>query len=142
MANMKIELPDFYTENDIKNAFNDGYVAGVEAAQPKWISVEERLPENEETVLAVTKHSFHTHNGIREITTVSAVFHTDGKTFSGDSKYNFDEGDVYLIYDEDNDEYIVPEGWWESTYFTEQFAAVDEEVLYWMPLPEPPKEET
>ena len=111
-------------------------------AMPKWVSVEERLPENEKTVLAATKHSFTTHNGIREIITVSAVFHTDGKTFSGDSKYNFDDGDVNLIYDEDNDEYIVPEGWWESTYFTEEFAAVDEEVLYWMPLPSCPEEDS
>ena len=120
--------------------YKRGYADGLESAQPKWISVEERLPENEKTVLVATKHSFATHNGVREIVTVSAAFHTDGKTFSGDSKYNFDDGDVDLIYDEDNDEYIVPEGWWESTYFTEQFAAVDEEVLCWMPIPEPPEE--
>ena len=113
----------------------------MEAAAPKWISVEERLPKNEETVLAVTKRSYFTRNGKREKLTVHAVFHTDGKTFSEDSKYNFDEESVDLPYDEDNDEYIVPEGWWESTYFTEEFAAVDEEVLYWMPLPEPPEEE-
>lgn len=31
-------------EHDLKMAFNDGYQAGYEAAQPKWISVEERLP--------------------------------------------------------------------------------------------------
>ena len=124
----------------ISSDYCKGWNDAVEA-MPKWISVEERLPENEKTVLAATKHRFYTHNGIRETITISAVFHTDGKTFSGDSKYNFDEGDVDLIYDEDNDEYLVPEGWWESTYFTEQFAAVTEEVLFWMPLPEPPEEE-
>ena len=32
---------------DLKMAFEDGYRAGVEAAQPKWISVDERLPERE-----------------------------------------------------------------------------------------------
>lgn len=32
-------------EHDLKMAFDDGYQAGMEAAQPKWISVEERLPE-------------------------------------------------------------------------------------------------
>lgn len=32
-------------EHDLKMAFDDGYLAGYEAAQPKWISVEERLPE-------------------------------------------------------------------------------------------------
>lgn len=37
--------------HDLKMAFEDGYQAGVEAAQPKWISVEDRLPEEGETVL-------------------------------------------------------------------------------------------
>lgn len=37
--------------HDLKMAFEDGYQAGVEAAQPKWISVEERLPEKPCTVL-------------------------------------------------------------------------------------------
>lgn len=37
--------------HDLKMAFEDGYQAGVEAAQPKWISVDERLPEEGETVL-------------------------------------------------------------------------------------------
>ena len=32
--------------HDLKMAFEDGYQAGVEAAQPMWISVEERLPDN------------------------------------------------------------------------------------------------
>ena len=33
------------TEHDLKMAFDDGYQAGVESAQPKWISVDEGLPE-------------------------------------------------------------------------------------------------
>ena len=37
--------------HDLKMAFEDGYQAGVEAAQPKWISVEERLPEKPCSVL-------------------------------------------------------------------------------------------
>lgn len=37
--------------HDLKMAFEDGYQAGVEASQPKWISVKDRLPEEGETVL-------------------------------------------------------------------------------------------
>ena len=37
--------------HDLKMAFEDGYQAGVEAAQPKWISVEERLPKKPCSVL-------------------------------------------------------------------------------------------
>lgn len=39
--------------HDLKMAFEDGYQAGVEAAQPKWISVEERLPEPHTDVLLI-----------------------------------------------------------------------------------------
>ncbi|MBP3409707.1 MAG: DUF551 domain-containing protein [Clostridia bacterium] len=34
-----------------KAAWDQGYRVGMESAQPKWISVEERLPEESETVL-------------------------------------------------------------------------------------------
>lgn len=37
--------------HDLKMAFEDGYQAGVEAAQPKWISVDERLPDKSGEVL-------------------------------------------------------------------------------------------
>lgn len=42
---------DVYIGHDLKMAFEDGYQAGVEAAQPKWISVEDRLPEKPCTVI-------------------------------------------------------------------------------------------
>lgn len=44
---------NFDIGHDLKMAFEDGYQAGVEAAQPKWISVEERLPEPNTTVLLI-----------------------------------------------------------------------------------------
>ena len=123
-------------ERDLKAAFDDGYRAGVEAATPKWISVEERLPKNEKPVLIATKWSLMGMHGMA----VSCGFYTNGKTFTGNSDYNWNDGDCDLIYDEEEDEYIVPEGWWESVRYTEQFSAVDEPVTHWMPLPEPPKE--
>ena len=44
---------NFDIGHDLKIAFEDGYRAGVEAAQPKWISVEEQLPEPNTTVLLI-----------------------------------------------------------------------------------------
>lgn len=38
---------DFDIGHDLKMAFDDGYQAGLEAAAPKWTSVEERLPEED-----------------------------------------------------------------------------------------------
>lgn len=112
------------------------YIQQLEAQVPKWISVEERLPKNEKPVLVATKWSLMGMRGMA----VSCGFYTDGKTSTGNSDYNWNDGDCDLIYDEEEDEYIVPEGWWESVRYTEQFSAIDEPVTHWMPLPEPPKE--
>lgn len=40
-------------EHDLKMAFDDGYQAGFEAAQSKWISAEERLPDISDVVLVI-----------------------------------------------------------------------------------------
>lgn len=90
-----------------RNADALAYIQQLEANQPKWISVKERLPKNEELVLIATKWSLMGMRGMA----VSCGFHTNGKTFTGESDYNWDAGDVDLGYDEEEDEYIVPEGW-------------------------------
>ena len=114
----------------------EGESIGKDTNVPRWISVKERLPGNEKPVLIATKWN---RMGMRGMA-VSCGFHTDGKTFIGNSDYDWTDGNVDLIYDEDEDEYIVPECWWESVRYSDEFSAVDEPVLYWMPLPEPPKE--
>ena len=45
---------DFDIGHDLKMAFEDGYLAGVETAQPKWISVEDRLPEKDGKYIVCT----------------------------------------------------------------------------------------
>ena len=72
---------------------------------------------------------------------VSTAFYTDGKMNTEESGYNWDLGNVDMEYDEEVDAYIVPEGWWESVRYGEEFSAVDYFVTHWMPLPQPPKGE-
>ena len=107
------------------------------AKVPKWISVKERLPENEERVLITERHEgFYG----KPWCVVMTAFHTDGKTFAEDSDYNWSEGSVEMQYDEEADDFVVPEGWWEDVQCGDEFSKVEHKVTHWMPLPQPPKE--
>lgn len=103
---------------------------------PQWISVKDRLPEVETEVLIACNR-----NGYRF---VCPAIYEDGTVLTQDSIWNWYELDNYGTYSEENDDYFVPECWWESRKFTPDDVynnPVDCAVTHWMPLPEPPKGE-
>ena len=105
--------------------------------------VTERLPENEVDVLILAKRQWYSIKEPGRLTTVPTVamaFHTDGKMNTEESSYNWEFDAADMKYDEEADAFIVPEGWWESVQYGENFSAVDNVVTHWMPLPEPLKE--
>ena len=108
------------------------------AKMTKWISVKERLPENEKCVIIA---------GWREGISgklwpvVMTAFHTDGKMLAQDSDYAWSNGNIEMKYDEDADDFIVPEGWFEDVQCADEFSTVDAiSVTHWMPLPQLPEE--
>lgn len=106
----------------------------------EWISVKDRLPENEKNVLVVVRRKWFSNPG-KYYNFVVNAFRTDGKHNTEETDYIWDFGGYeHLEYDEENYAYVIPEGWWESVHYSEEFSAVDDEVTHWMELPELPNE--
>lgn len=101
----------------------------------RWIPITERLPKPETEVMIACNR-----NGWRFIAT---AIHEDGTLFKEDSDWFWNDIWEYGRYDEERDDYIIPEGWWESRCFTPDDVyncPVDCEVTHWMPMPELPEE--
>ena len=93
----------------------------------KWIPTSERLPEVEVEVLICTK------NG-----TITTAHYEDGQVREVDSIWSWDNLYDYAYYDEEVNDYIIPEGWWEYRHYNPDEVynnAVEDEVVAWMPLP-------
>ena len=94
----------------------------VESAQPKWISVEERLPDDLEEVLILVKET---------------EFYGQYKEFSKSYFCQYigcvDDGEWFTVWCHGH-RYIKDTA---KEPYADKF-----DVTHWMPLPEPPKEET
>lgn len=119
----KIELLEFISGAVLKADGADG-----------WISVKDRLPEPEQEVLAVCRKRYGS--------LVVPAIYENGEVNTDDSNWHWYDCD--FTYDEENDVYIIPEGWWENRHFNPEDTfncPIDVTVTHWMPLPERPKEE-
>lgn len=100
----------------------------------EWINVNDRLPDNEVQVLCCANRKFSTGKIIKVI---SLAMYENGTLTSDKSGFMWDDNS--FEYSEENDNYLISEDWYEQSNYCEQFAAIDDFVTHWMPLPEPPK---
>lgn len=98
-----------------------------------WISVGEKPDAGKPVLILIEWESVSVENGkhikrdVLRARWIPKHFEIDYDNFSGDS-----------CYDEKTDEYYWPEGWYETNRHEEINWMVDEKVLGWQPLPEPP----
>lgn len=99
----------------------------------EWISVKDRLPGPEERVLVCTE-THYTGKSYKRITT---AMYEDGTVWREKSDWNFNEFDNLGEYDEERDDWKIPEGWWEYTLYNDDNGnyPIDDVVTHWMPLP-------
>lgn len=102
---------------------------------PRWVSVTERLPEPEKEVLAYCEQR------PSRFAYVCCAFYVPQKWHSEESNYSWDY-ECCSEYDEETDDYIVNEGWYERIRNWDDYNAVGiaDFVTHWMPLPEAPKD--
>jgi hypothetical protein len=68
------------------------------------------------------------------------AMYEDGTVWTRDSSWGFHDIDNYETYDEKQDDWRIPEGWWEYSIYNEEWnCPVDDLVTHWMPLPKPPE---
>ena len=97
----------------------------------KWIQTSEQTPKAEEEVRLFCKSKYGTYQ--------CQGFYIPEKMDVEDSMFSWDY--EILEYDEENDISYVQSGWYEQIHNWDEYGAVgiNDEVLYWMPLPENPK---
>lgn len=108
------------------------------AAGNGWIACTHKMPEVETEVLICAKRKYRDGN-IKYITTTA--IHEDGAMLENDSSWFWNDLDGE--WDEENACMIIPEGWWEDRHYNPDDVynnIVDDEVIAWMPLPEPCEE--
>lgn len=130
------EKPREVQDKDIADFCRDLGVVRKALERQRWIPCSERMPEVETEVLALCDR-----NGYRF---VCPAIYEDGKMSEANSVWHWEELWAYGGYDEENDCYFVPEGWWENRLFNQDDVCnnlIDCPVTHWMPLPEPPEEE-
>lgn len=102
-----------------------------ETLRPTWRDPEKNPPEVETEVLVLVDCG----KGY----CITTTFYEDGTVSQYESLWQWEDVDDYGIYDEEEDLYRLPKGWWEYRHFTPDDALecpIDKPVVGWMPLPE------
>lgn len=98
---------------------------------PLWRDPDKNPPKVEEEVLILYRNEISGYG-------ITTAHYENGNVFSEDSKWYWEDLPDWGTYDEERDDYRIPEGWWEYRHFNSDDAynnKIDRPVVGWMPLP-------
>lgn len=128
------KIKETHNPDDPVPGWFDSYFAAraalAEPLPPRAVPVSERLPEPNTKVLA------HYFNDLGNGRTICAIW-VPAKSWSDDIDDNYNNSD-HLEYDETDDCYYWPEGWYETIENWDELGYVkvnEGDVIYWQPLP-------
>lgn len=101
-----------------------------ETLRPTWRDPEKNPPEVETEVLVLVDCG----KGY----CITTAFYEDGTVSQYESLWQGEDVDDYGIYDEEEDLYRLPKGWWEYRHFNPYDVynnQIDRPVVGWMPMP-------
>lgn len=116
---------------DALNSEDEATTIDPESLRPTWRDPEKNPPKVETEVLVLVDCG----KGY----CITTAFYEDGTVSQYESLWQWEDVDDYGIYDEEEDLYRLPKGWWEYRHFTPDDALecpIDKPVVGWMPLPE------
>lgn len=106
----------------------------IETGRTDWIMCSDRMPPVETEVYIVAQRKFK--DGTCRYIRTTAIYE-NGTVSENDSEWRWE--DIDGEWDEENECYIIPEGWWENRHYNPDDHynnAVDDKVIAWMPMPE------
>lgn len=122
-----------YVLDNVLDYIDTTPTAALETDAQRWRNPETDPPKVETEVLVLYRR--YDYLGI------TTAHYEDGNVFSEDSEWNWEDLPDWGTYDEERDDYRIPEGWWEYRHFNPDDVyndKIDCLVVGWMPLP--PKE--
>lgn len=122
-----------YVLDNVLDYIDTTPTAAFETDAQRWRNPETDPPKVETEVLVLYRR--YDYLGI------TTAHYEDGNVFSEDSEWNWEDLPDWGTYDEERDDYRIPEGWWEYRHFNPDGVyndKIDCLVVGWMPLP--PKE--
>ena len=99
--------------------------------QPVWRDPETDPPKVETEVLILYRNDIDGYS-------ITTAHYEDGSVFSQDSAGYWEDLPNFGTFDEERDDYRIPEGWWEYRHFNPDDVynnKIDCPVVGWMPLP-------